>query len=110
MTAPDMGMSRRSLVLTPGLAAASGLVASLLPASLAILPAAASPAEAKSVIITGSNSGIGFDAAQKLVAGGHQVRRSSLMMYSSAMRLHSTGRSFICFVWYGGICLWSGTE
>jgi hypothetical protein len=72
-------------MLTPALAATSGLAASLLSAALVALPAAASPAGVKSMIITGSNSGIGYDAAQKLVAGGHQVHHSAVLR---SMSLH----------------------
>lgn len=43
--------------------------------------AAASPCQAKTIIITGSNSGIGFNAAQKLVAGGHKVSDSFSALY-----------------------------
>jgi len=52
------------------LAAASCLITGL---STGTPPALASPAGAKNIIITGSNSGIGFNAAQKLVANGHKV-------------------------------------
>jgi hypothetical protein len=44
---------------------------------LLALPVAASPAQAKNIVITGCNSGIGFDAASKLVARGHKVCRAS---------------------------------
>lgn len=63
-----MAASRRGVVVAPLFGA---MMAGLSP--LLALPVAASPAQAKNIVITGCNSGIGFDAASKLVARGHKV-------------------------------------
>eukprot|EP00873_Tetraselmis_striata_P029904 jgi/Tetstr1/450168/TSEL_037210.t1 len=62
-----VGAARRGILVSPLLGA---LAAGLGPLTL---PVAASPAEAKNILITGCNSGIGFDAASKLVTAGHKV-------------------------------------